>query len=142
MTDIAPPKQQITFEDLVKIDIRVGTILEVTDIAESKKLVRLEVDLGFATRIVVVGMKQEREDPSEIEGTQALFVVICRRGKWPAWCRKRCSSTWVIPTEYCRRWPSRNGASPMERAPGESRGERQGLARVRVAPRTLAASTP
>ena len=75
MTDTAPPKEQITFEDLVKIDIRVGTILEVSDIAESKKLVRLKVDLGFATRTVVVGMKQERANPREVEGSQALFVV-------------------------------------------------------------------
>ena len=42
MTGIAPPKEQITFEDLVKIDMRVGTIMEVSDIAESKKLVRLK----------------------------------------------------------------------------------------------------
>ena len=75
MTDIAPPKERITFEDLVKIDIRVGTITEVSDIAESKKLVALKVDLGFAIRTVVVGMKREREDPREIEGSQALFVV-------------------------------------------------------------------
>ena len=75
MTDIAPPKEQITFEDLTRIDIRVGTIMEVTDIAKSKKLVALKVDFGFATRTVVVGMKQEREDPREIEGWQALFVV-------------------------------------------------------------------
>ena len=75
MTDIAPPKEQIGFEDLTRIDIRVGTILEVSDIAESKKLVALKVDLGFATRTVVVGMKRERENPKQIEGLQALFVV-------------------------------------------------------------------
>ena len=75
MTEIAPPKEQITFEDLARIDIRVGTILEVSDIPESRKLVRLKVDLGFATRTVVVGMKRERENPKEIEGSQALFVV-------------------------------------------------------------------
>ena len=75
MTEITPPKEAVTFEDLLKIDIRVGTILEVTDIAKSRKLVRLKVDLGFAIRTVVVGMKQERDDPKEIEGSQALFVV-------------------------------------------------------------------
>ena len=75
MTEISPPKELITFEDLARIDIRVGTILEVSDIAESKKLVALKVDLGFAIRTVVVGMKREREDPREIEGSQALFVV-------------------------------------------------------------------
>ncbi len=75
MDNIAPPKDTITFDDLVKIDIRVGTILEVSDVPESNKLVSLKVDLGFETRTVVVGMKQEREDPREIEGAQALFVV-------------------------------------------------------------------
>ena len=75
MPDIAPPKAQIPFEDLSRIDIRVGTILEVREIPESRKLVALSVDLGFATRTVVVGMKQERDDPGEIEGSQALFVV-------------------------------------------------------------------
>ena len=75
MTEIAPPKEQIAFEDLERIDIRVGTIVEVSDIPQSRKLVRLKVDLGFATRTVVVGMKQERDDPKEIEGSQALFVV-------------------------------------------------------------------
>ena len=75
MPDIAPAKAQIPFEDLTRIDIRVGTILEVSDIPNSRKLVRLWVDLGFAVRTVVVGMKQERDDPREIEGLQALFVV-------------------------------------------------------------------
>ena len=75
MPDIAPPKEQIAFEDLSRIDIRVGTILEVSDVPESRKLVALKVDFGFATRTVVAGMKQEREDPSEIASSQALFVV-------------------------------------------------------------------
>ena len=75
MPDIASPREQIPFEDLTRIDIRAGTILDVSDIPESRKLVRLRVDLGFATRTVVVGMKQERANPKEIEGSQALFVV-------------------------------------------------------------------
>ena len=75
MPSIAPPKETVPFEDLTRIDVRVGTILEVTDIQQSRKLVRLRVDLGFAVRTVVVGMKQERGDPKEIEGLQALFVV-------------------------------------------------------------------
>ena len=75
MPTTAPPKEQIPFGDLARIDIRVGTIREVSDIPHSRKLVRLTVDLGFGTRTVVVGMKQEREDPGAIEGAQALFVV-------------------------------------------------------------------
>jgi tRNA-binding protein len=37
--------------------------------------VRLVVDFGDFTRTILVGMKREREDPSEVEGRQALFVV-------------------------------------------------------------------
>jgi len=69
------PKAEISFEDMEKLDVRVGTILEVHEVPGSKKLVQLRVDLGFAIRTVVVGMKQEREDPKEVEGKQALFVV-------------------------------------------------------------------
>jgi tRNA-binding protein len=70
-----PVKPTITIDDLAKIDIRVGTIDRVEDVAGSNKLVRLLVDFGDFTRTILVGMKRERDDPSEIEGRQALFVV-------------------------------------------------------------------
>jgi len=70
-----PVKPTITIDDLAKIDIRVGTIERVQDVAGSSKLVRLVVNFGDFTRTILVGMKRERDDPSEIEGRQALFVV-------------------------------------------------------------------
>ena len=71
----APIKQTITFEDFGKLDIRVGTIVSVTEVKDSKKLMKLTVDLGDHTRSILAGIKQERENPREIEGRQALFVV-------------------------------------------------------------------
>lgn len=70
-----PIKPAIKFEDLEKLDIRVGTIEKVEDIEASDKLVRLAVDFGEFKRTIIVGMKKERENPTEIEGKQALFVV-------------------------------------------------------------------
>ena len=70
-----PIKPPIKFEDLEKLDVRVGTIEKVEDIQASDKLVRLIVDFGEFKRIILVGMKKERENPAEIEGKQALFVV-------------------------------------------------------------------
>lgn len=70
-----PIKPTISFEDLDKVDVRVGTILSVQDIETSDKLVKLLVDFGDHQRQVIVGMKQERDNPKEIEGKQALFVV-------------------------------------------------------------------
>ena len=68
-------KPTVAARDLEKLDIRVGTIQRVGDVAKSERLVRLVVDFGDFTRTVLVGMKGERDDPSEVEGRQALFVV-------------------------------------------------------------------
>jgi len=70
-----PVKPTIKFDDLEKIDIRIGTIEKVEDVQDSDKLVRLIVDFGEFKRTILVGMKKERENPAEIEGKQALFVV-------------------------------------------------------------------
>ena len=72
---IKPVKPQIKYDDLSKLDIRVGTIEKVDDVEKSDKLVRLTVDFGDHKRKILVGMKKERENPKEIEGKQALFVV-------------------------------------------------------------------
>jgi len=70
-----PIKPAISLADLERIDVRVGTILSVEDIAGSDKLLKLTVDFGDCRRQILAGMKQERDDPREIEGRQALFVV-------------------------------------------------------------------
>jgi tRNA-binding protein len=72
----APIKPSISVDDLDKIDIRVGTILAVENVANSDKLVKLLVEFGDHRRTIVAGMRKERQDPkAEIEGKQALFVV-------------------------------------------------------------------
>jgi tRNA-binding protein len=73
--NILPIKPTISFSDFEKIDIRVGTIKKVEDIEKSDKLMKLTVDFGDHQRTILVGMKQERDNPKEIEGLQALFVV-------------------------------------------------------------------
>ena len=71
----APVKATVSHEVLEKIDVRVGTIVTVEDIQKSKKLVKLIVDFGDHRRSILAGLKQERDDPKELEGRQALFVV-------------------------------------------------------------------
>jgi tRNA-binding protein len=71
----APIKPLISLAELERIDIRVGMILAVADVHGSDKLIKLSVDFGDCTRTILVGMKSERDDPKEIEGRQALFVV-------------------------------------------------------------------
>lgn len=68
-------KPTISLADMDRIDIRVGTILSVSDVAGSDKLLKLTVDFGDHQGSILAGMKEERANPKEIEGKQALFVV-------------------------------------------------------------------
>lgn len=68
-------KAEIKIKDLDKIDIRVGTIETVEDVPASDRLIKMTVDFGAFKRTMLVGMKKERENPKEVEGKQALFVV-------------------------------------------------------------------
>ena len=71
----APIKPEISFADFEKVDIRVGTIEAVSDVADSRKLLKLIVNFGDHKRSILAGMKQEREDPQALVGKQSLFVV-------------------------------------------------------------------
>ena len=70
-----PIKPAISFDDLNRIDVRVGTIVSADEVAGSDKLLKLKVDFGDHQRSILAGMKQERENPRALEGMQALFVV-------------------------------------------------------------------
>ncbi len=72
---LAPIKPTISLDVLDTVDIRIGTIELVEDVTHSDKLVRLTVNFGDHKRRIIVGMKQERANLTEIEGKQALFVV-------------------------------------------------------------------
>ncbi len=72
---LLPVKPTITYEDFQKIDIRIGVIERVEEVASSSKLVRLLVNFGDFRRKILAGIKKERENPAEIEGVQALFVI-------------------------------------------------------------------
>ena len=71
----APVKPVVAFAAFEALDIRVGTIQKVEEVPRSDKLLKLRVSFGDHTRSILAGMKKERENPREIEGRQALFVV-------------------------------------------------------------------
>lgn len=71
----APIKPLIDIKLLDQVDVRVGTIESVRDVPGTDRLVQLRVRFGDHARTIVAGLKQERQNPAEIEGRQALFVV-------------------------------------------------------------------
>jgi len=71
----APVKPTVAASVLESLDVRLGTITAVDEVPGSRKLVRLTVGFGDHSRRILAGMKQERSNPSELVGRQALFVV-------------------------------------------------------------------
>jgi len=71
----APVKPIVPMATLEALDIRVGTIERVEEIPRSEKLMKLTVNFGDHTRTILAGIRKERENPCEIEGQQALFVL-------------------------------------------------------------------
>ena len=71
----APLKTIVGIAAVEALDIRVGTIERVEDVVCSDRLMKVTVNFGDHSRTILAGIKKERENPREIEGRQALFVV-------------------------------------------------------------------
>jgi len=69
-----PAKENITFDDFVKMDIRVGTILEAERVPKTDKLIKLKIDTGIDQRTVVSGIAVDHK-PEDIIGKQVSILV-------------------------------------------------------------------
>ena len=71
---IEPQKEEITFDDFTKLDIRVGTILEAEKMPKTKKLLVLKIDTGIDTRTIVSGIAESFK-PEDIIGKKVTVLV-------------------------------------------------------------------
>ena len=71
----APIKALVPIAALEALDIRLGEIIAVENVANSNKLARLRVSFGDHTRTILAGIRKERENPEELVGKQTMFVV-------------------------------------------------------------------
>ncbi|MBC8051552.1 MAG: methionine--tRNA ligase [Sphingobacteriaceae bacterium] len=74
VVEVAPAKENISFDAFASMDIRVGTILEAENVAKTKKLLKLKIDTGIDQRIVVSGIAEYFE-PEAIIGKQVSILV-------------------------------------------------------------------
>jgi len=74
MTAAKPAKEEIVFEDFMKMDIRTGTILEAEKVVKTKKLLKLKIDTGIDQRTVVSGIAEYYE-PDQIIGKKVSILV-------------------------------------------------------------------
>ena len=72
--NVTAQKEECTYEDFQKMDIRVSTILAAEKVAKTKKLLKLTVDTGIDKRTIVSGIA-EHFTPEELVGRQVLVLV-------------------------------------------------------------------
>ena len=71
---------EVPFKEFEKLDIRVGLVERVEDIAGSKNLIKLMVDFGSEKRQAVAGLKQYFK-PEELTDKKYVFVLNLERRK-------------------------------------------------------------
>lgn len=71
---ILPQKEAVTYDDFIKQDIRIATILEAEKVPKADKLLKLKVDTGIDQRIIVSGIAKYYT-PEEIIGKQVCVLI-------------------------------------------------------------------
>ena len=72
--NVTAQKEECSYDDFQKMDIRVSTILAAEKVAKTKKLLKLTVDTGIDKRTIVSGIA-EHFTPEELVGRQVLVLV-------------------------------------------------------------------
>ena len=67
-------KDTISYEDFLKVDLRVGSIVSAEPIAKSKKLLKLLVSFGAEERVIVAGVA-EYYAPELLPGKKVVAVL-------------------------------------------------------------------
>jgi methionyl-tRNA synthetase len=71
---IPPAKDTVSFDDFTKLDIRTATVLEAEKVPKTTKLLKLKVDCGLDTRIIVSGIAEFFE-PESLIGKQISIIA-------------------------------------------------------------------
>jgi len=71
--DYKPLKDNMEFDDFMKMDLRAGKIVDATHIENANKLLKLTVDLGFEKRTIVSGISNDFEPENIV--VQKVCVV-------------------------------------------------------------------
>lgn len=70
----SPLKDPVEIGDFKKLDLRVGTVLSAKSVPKSKKLLQVEVDLGFEKRTIVAGISQSYQ-PDDLIGKRVVVLA-------------------------------------------------------------------
>ena len=71
---VTPQKEECSFEDFEKMDIRTATVLEAERVPKTEKLLKLTIDTGIDKRVIVSGIA-EQYSPEEMIGKQICILA-------------------------------------------------------------------
>jgi methionyl-tRNA synthetase len=71
---VAPQKDEVTFEDFDRMDIRTATVLAAEKVPQTDKLLKLTIDTGIDTRTIVSGIA-EYYSPEDMLGKQICILA-------------------------------------------------------------------
>jgi methionyl-tRNA synthetase len=71
----APVKENIPFDDFMKVDIRVGTVLACQKVPKTDKLLQFRIADGLQERTILSGIAAYYPHPEELTGTQVCFIA-------------------------------------------------------------------
>ena len=69
-----PIRPECSFDDFLKLDMRVGTVLECTKVPKADKLLQFKIDDGLETRTILSGIAKHF-NPDELVGKQVCFIA-------------------------------------------------------------------
>ena len=67
-------KENVSFDEFMKLDIRVGTVLECQKVPKADKLLQFKIDDGMGCRTIVSGIAQHY-NPEDLVGKQVCFIA-------------------------------------------------------------------
>jgi methionyl-tRNA synthetase len=68
-------KEDTSFEEFEKTDIRVGTVTACSKVKKSNRLLQLTIDDGMGGRTILSGIAQSYPDPEVLVGKQVCFIA-------------------------------------------------------------------
>ena len=69
-----PIRPECSFDDFMKLDLRVGTVLECAKVPKADKLLQFKIDDGLETRTILSGIAKHF-NPEELVGKQVCFIA-------------------------------------------------------------------
>ena len=68
-------KENVAFDDFMKMDIRVATVLDCQKVPKADKLLQFKLDDGMGERTILSGIAASYPNPEELIGTQVCFIA-------------------------------------------------------------------